>query len=75
MHNIKFPILPMVKCPVRWYLLVYITMHNISTLHLQNSFYFAELKPCPSLTKPPPQPPLSSALCSHHSAVCLCEVG
>ena len=28
-------------------------MHSISTFHLQNSFRFAELKPCPNLTKSP----------------------
>ena len=43
----------MFKCPVEWSLFVYITMHNTSTFHLQNSFHFAELKPCPDLTKSP----------------------
>lgn len=53
MHSIKFPILPMFKCPVEWSLFVYVTMHNTSTVHLQNPFHFAELKPCPDLTKSP----------------------
>lgn len=53
----------MFKCPVQWYLLVCITMHNISTFHLQNSFRFAELKPCPNLTKSP-HPAVLSPVCS-----------
>ena len=43
----------MFKCPVEWSLFMYVTMHNTSTFHLQNSFHFAELKPCPDLTKSP----------------------